>query len=116
MKPIGFAVLLLAPLAASSALADVSGLTLTQGDIFADPVGTVMDVSVANAGANTVAAVQITCTFAEGGKPAGTVSTIIYNITPGGTGDGRIQLMGASAHSARCTLADVPAGTPMPSN
>ncbi|MFT0858575.1 hypothetical protein [Ancylobacter sp. G4_0304] len=117
MKPIGFAALLLCtPFAAGGAVADVSGLTLTQGDIFADPVGTVMDVSVANSGTATVAAVQVTCTFSEGGKPAGTVSTILYNITAGGTGDGRMQLMGTSAHSATCTLADVPAGTPMPSN
>lgn len=114
MKPIGFTALLLC--VAGVAVADVAGLTLTQGDIFTNPVGTVMDVSVANGGTATVAAVEVTCTFSSAGKPVGTASSVIYNITPGGTGDGRIQLMGAAGNSATCTLADAPAGTPMPAN
>lgn len=90
----------------SPALAQTAGLTLTPGDIFTNPVGTVMDVSVANGTANTVGSVLVTCAFTAAGKPAGSSGTTLYNITPGMTGKERIQLMGAKADAASCSLSN----------
>ena len=89
---------------ATPALADDPTLKVKQGDIFTDPVGTVMGVSVANEGATTVGAVVVTCDFTASGKSAGTASTTIYNILAGGTGKDQVHLLGSVADAAHCAV------------
>lgn len=92
--------------ALSPALAQTTGLTLSQGDVFSDPVGSVINVSVANGTANTVASVLVTCAFTAGGKSLGSSSTTLYNITPSTTGKERVQMMGVKAEAAACSLSN----------
>ena len=106
LLPSAFAALLLATAApfATAAHAAEPALTVRQGDIFTDPVGTVMNVSVVNAGATTVGAAVVTCDFTTKGKPAGTASTTIYNIEAGATGKDQVHLMGGTADGASCVI------------
>ena len=85
------------------ALADPA-LKLKQGDIFTDPVGSVMGVSVANEGQTTIGAAVVTCDFTVSGKAVGTASTTIYNIVAGSTGKDQVHLMGSAADAARCAI------------
>ncbi|GAB4069602.1 hypothetical protein KHC28_24280 [Ancylobacter sonchi] len=79
-------------------------LKVKQGDIFSDPVGSVMDVSVANEGSATIGAAVVTCEFTAAGKSVGTASTTIYNIVAGSTGKDQVHLMGGTADAARCAI------------
>lgn len=97
------AVALMATLAPAHA-ADAA-LKLEQGDIFTDPVGSVMDVAVVNGTAATLGSAVVTCAFTAKGKAVGSASTTIFNIVPGAKGRDRVQLMGAAADAATCTIA-----------
>lgn len=103
--------LALAGLAPVAALAAEPPLTLSQGDIFSDPVGSVMAVSVTNGGTATVGAAVVTCEFTAAGKPAGTASTTIYNIVPGAKGQDQVHLMGARADTASCAISSTAPAT-----
>ncbi|MFD2140597.1 hypothetical protein [Ancylobacter oerskovii] len=81
-----------------------SALKVKHGDIFTDPVGSVMDVSVVNEGQATVGAAVVTCDFTASGKAVGTASTTIYNIVGGSTGKDQVHLMGSAADAARCAI------------
>lgn len=84
-----------------------AGLSLTQGDIFTNDVGTVMGVTVANNTAATVGSVTVQCSFTAKGKPAGSAGTTIYNIVAGATGQDRVNLMGPKADAASCTITSI---------
>lgn len=94
---------------AGSALAQAgdarfAGLSLTQGDIFTNDVGTVIGVSVTNNTAATVGSVGVTCSFTAKGKPAGSAGTTIYNIVAGAKGQDQVHLMGPQADAASCAM------------
>ncbi|QIB34337.1 hypothetical protein [Ancylobacter pratisalsi] len=107
--------LLLATLASASLLAAGSvqaadpAIKLHQGDMFTDPVGTVLNVSVTNGTPATLASVEVTCDFTSGGKPAGQASTTIYNIVAGAKGEDQVHLMGPEADAATCAIASTSA-------
>lgn len=105
MKPIGLVLLALAAMPASArAQAADPVLTLKQGDIFTDPVGSVIGVTVTNKGSAAIGSVLVTCSFTAGGKAAGSASTTVYNIVAGASGQDQVHLMGAKADKASCTL------------
>lgn len=79
-------------------------LKLKIGDIFTDPVGSVMNVSVLNEGTAVVGAAVVTCQFTAAGKPVGTASTTIYNIVAGSSGKDQVHLMGTAADAANCVI------------
>lgn len=81
-----------------------SGLTLTQGDIFTNDVGTVIGVSVTNHTSTTVGSVGVTCAFTVKGAPAGSASTTIFNIVAGEKGQDQVHLMGPKADAATCSI------------
>ncbi|WP_250152255.1 hypothetical protein [Ancylobacter radicis] len=95
---------LLLVLAALPALAADPALKLHQGDIFTDPVGSVMQVSITNGTAATIGSAVVTCAFTAKGKAAGSASTTIFNIVAGAKGEDQVHLMGASADAASCTI------------
>ena len=105
MKPIGL-VLLAVVAMPSMATAQVAGtaLQLQQGDIFSDPIGSVIGVTVTNTGSAAIGSVLVTCEFTAGGKPAGSASTTLYNIVAGANGQDQVHLMGAKAEKAACKL------------
>ena len=105
MKPIGLALLALVAMPAI-AVAQVTdpALQLRQGDIFSDPVGSVIGVTVTNNGSAAIGSVLVTCSFTRGGKAAGSASTTVYNIVAGASGQDQVHLMGAKADKASCTL------------
>ncbi|TCK30408.1 hypothetical protein EV667_0498 [Ancylobacter aquaticus] len=88
-----------------------AGLSLAQGDIFTNDVGTVMGVTVANNTAATVGSATVECTFTAKGKPAGSAGTTIYNIVAGATGQDRVNLMGPKADAASCAITAI--GAPL---
>lgn len=104
MKPVAFALTALALAAPTLALAANTALTLAQGDIFTDPVGTVIGVSVTNGTSATVGSTVVTCAFTAKGKPVGSSSTTIYNIVAGDKGQDQVHLMGAAADAAQCSI------------
>jgi len=118
MKPVALvaraalAALGLAPvLAPALAPAATPALTLTQGDIFTDPVGTMIRVTIANGTSATIGSAVVTCAFTAKGQPVGSASTTIYNIVPGDKGQDQVHLMGAAADHAACAIsATTPAG------
>lgn len=86
-------------------------LKLHQGDIFTDPVGSVMQVAITNGTAATIGSAVVTCAFTAKGQAAGTASTTIFNIVPGAKGEDQVHLMGATADAATCAIsATTPAG------
>lgn len=102
---------LLLTLAALPAQAADPALKLHQGDIFTDPVGSVMGVSITNGTNATIGSAVVTCAFTAKGKAAGSASTTIFNIVPGDKGQDQVHLMGASADAATCSItATTPAG------
>ncbi len=105
MKSIGLALLALVamPVLGSAQAADPA-LQLQQGDIFSDPIGSVVGITVTNTGSTAIGSVQVTCSFTTGGKPAGSASTTLYNIVAGANGQDQVHLMGAKADAAACTL------------
>lgn len=111
MKPVAIALTALALAAPTLALAANTALTLAQGDIFTDPVGTVIGVSVTNGTSATVGSAVVTCAFTAKGKPVGSSSTTIYNIVAGDKGQDQVHLMGAAADAAQCSISST-----MPSN
>lgn len=104
MKPVAFALATLALAAPTLALAANPALTLLQGDIFTDPVGTVIGVSVLNGTTATIGSAVVTCAFTAKGKPVGSSSTTIYNIVAGDKGQDQVHLMGATADGAQCAI------------
>lgn len=104
MKPVAIALTALALAAPTLALAANPALTLAQGDIFNDPVGTVIGVSVTNGTSATVGSAVVTCAFTAKGKPVGSSSTTIYNIVAGDKGQDQVHLMGAAADAAQCAI------------
>lgn len=105
MKSIGFALLVLIAMPAlDSARAADPALQLQQGDIFSNPVGSVIGVTVTNTGSTDIGSVLVTCSFTAAGKSAGSASTTIYNIVAGANGQDQVHLMGAKADAATCTL------------
>jgi len=105
MKPIGLVLLALAAMSGmGAALAADPTLQLQQGDIFSDPIGSVVGVTVTNTGTTAIGSVLVTCSFTAGGKPAGSANTTIYNIVAGANGQDQVHLMGAKADKAACTL------------
>ena len=105
MKPIGLVLLALAAMSGTeSALAADPALQLQQGDIFSDPIGSVVGVTVTNTGSAAIGSVLVTCSFTAGGKPAGSANTTIYNIVAGANGQDQVHLMGAKADKASCAL------------
>ncbi|MDR6954614.1 hypothetical protein J2X65_003988 [Ancylobacter sp. 3268] len=100
----GLLVLLAASVAGMVPASADPALKLKQGDIFTDPVGSVMGVSVVNEGQTTIGAAVVTCDFTVSGKAVGTASTTIYNIVAGSTGKDQVHLMGSAADAARCTI------------
>ncbi|ADH91629.1 conserved hypothetical protein [Ancylobacter novellus DSM 506] len=98
-----FALLAVSTLATAAYTAE-TGLTLQQGDIFTNDVGTVMAVSVVNGTANTVGSVAVNCAFTAGGKAVGSAGTTIYNVVAGEKGQDQVHLMGAKADAASCTI------------
>ena len=104
MKPVAFALATLALAAPGLALAANPALTLVQGDIFTDPVGTVIGVSVTNGTSATIGSAVVTCAFTAKGKPVGSSRTTIYNIVAGDKGQDQVHLMGAAADAAECSI------------
>ncbi len=113
MTPIRFSALLPGLFAgAAAALAADPALVLSQGGVHTDPVGTVIAVTVQNNGAQAIGSALVTCEFTAGGKVAGSASTTIYNILPGGNGADQVHMMGVDAQSAACRIASTAAATP----
>jgi len=105
MKPIGLVLLAMVALSAmESAQAADPVLQLQQGDIFSDPVGSVVGVTVTNTGTTAVGSVLVTCSFTARGKAAGSASTTVYNIVAGANGQDQVHLMGEKADAATCAL------------
>ncbi|MCS0502966.1 hypothetical protein [Ancylobacter mangrovi] len=91
-------------LAAVPAGAAEPALELHQGQIFSDPVGSVMNVSVTNGTQATLESAVVNCDFTAGSKPAGSASVTLYNIVAGTKGDGQVHLMGVKADTATCAI------------
>lgn len=89
---------------AGQARADMPGLALSQGDIFSDPVGSVIGVSITNNGSAPLGSAVVTCAFSAGGRPAGSASTNLYNILPGQKGQDQVHMMGVKADKATCSI------------
>ncbi|MBS7539546.1 hypothetical protein [Ancylobacter lacus] len=87
--------------------ARADGATLTQGDVYTDAVGSVVEVSVRNTGTGTIASAVVTCAFTTAGKPAGSAGTTIYNVVSGTKGTDQIHLIGVRADKAACSLGAV---------
>ncbi|MGA0563281.1 hypothetical protein ACO2RV_12620 [Ancylobacter sp. VNQ12] len=104
MKPVAFALVAVTLAAPTLGLAADPALTLTQGDIFTDPVGTVIGVAVTNGSSATLGSAVVTCAFTAKGKPVGSSSTTIYNIVAGAKGQDQVHLMGAAADGAQCSI------------
>lgn len=103
----GAALLAIGPLHAAD-----PALELHQGDLFTDPVGTVLNVSVTNGTAATLGSVEISCDFTSGGKSVGSAGTTLYNIVAGAKGGGQVHLMGPQADAATCALGATTAAAP----
>ncbi len=88
------------------ALADAAP-ALSQGDVYTDAVGSVVEVSVRNAGTGTIASAVVTCDFTAAGKSAGSASTTIFNVVPGTKATDQVHLIGARADKAACSLGAV---------
>lgn len=110
MKP-SVLCLALTVLGAGPALAADPALVLSQGGVHSDPVGTVIEVTIQNNGTAPVGSAVVTCDFTAGGKVAGSASTTIYNILPGGNGTDQVHMMGVTAQSAACRIASTAAST-----
>lgn len=106
MKPMRLPLLLSGLLAAAAAHADPA-LQLSQGEIFSDPVGSVIEVTLQNGGTGTVVAAVVTCAFAAGGRALGSASTTLYNVLPGEKDTDQVHMMGAKADVASCQISSV---------
>ncbi len=107
----GASAVLLVALGSLPALATDAALKLHQGDIFTDPVGSMMDVSIINGTAATIGSAVVTCAFTAKGKNVGSASTTIFNIVAGAKGEDQVHLMGAVADAATCTIGAVTPAT-----
>lgn len=89
---------------ACPAQADDGALTLSQGEIFTDDVGSVIGVAIANGGAVAIESVDVTCSFSARGKSAGSASTTLFNLLPGARGEDQVHMMGTRADEAACRI------------
>jgi hypothetical protein len=89
---------------ANAALADNTALTLSQGDLNSDDIGTVIDVAIVNDGAVTFDSAVVTCSFTAKGKETGSASTTLFNLLPGSKGQDQVHMLGPRSDKAACRI------------
>ena len=97
---------------ASAALADNTSLTLSQGEINSDDVGTVIDVAIVNDGAVTFDSAVVTCNFTSRGKETGSASTTLFNLLPGSKGQDQVHMLGPRSDKAACRISSTKPAAP----
>lgn len=88
---------------AGAAQAD-DALTLSQGEIYSDDVGSVIAVSIVNGGTIPIDSAVVTCSFTARGQATGSASTTLFNLLPGSKGEDQVHMMGMRADKAACRI------------
>lgn len=89
---------------ASAALADSTALTLSQGEVNSDDVGTIIDVAIVNDGTSTFDSAVVTCSFSARGRETGSASTTLFNLLPGSKGQDQVHMLGPRSDKAVCRI------------